>query len=380
VGALHISQSAPNAYNQHHIAVLELLSEIISSAIKNSKLHHKIMEFSQELEKRIEERSKRIEILLDTKQNLQKERTWEKGLKTIVESMATLGFERCGIALVNPMKKTLEFHLGKGPELPVGTSISLRDSEYFGVKCVLEKRTIHVEDHSLPEGNKAMFESSSFVWVPIVVQDEAFAALAADNIESRRIITEEDVKDLEILAGMCAAFIDRTRMFAEPIAEKTLRTEIENWLDPSEGYIVLEKRPKKSFEIFCDLVNHGIPGFVVSRAYPGKIKKNHELEKTAILWLSKAKAVDALNPGDLYRLMYIAEDFTRKAEESVILLDGLEYLVTQAGFKTVIRFLQELRDVVVLNNSRLVIPLHRETLSVEEFSVLEREFVMIESA
>ncbi len=381
VGALHISKSAADAYDQHHIAVLKLLSEIVSSAIRNSRMHNKIKEFSQELEKRIEERSARIEILLDTKQNLQKERTWKKGLEIIVESMAALGFERCTIALVNPMRKTLEFLTGKGAALPdPGTSISLRDTEYFGVKCVREKRTIHVRDYNPRDGKQVTTEAKSFVWVPIIVQDEAFATLAADNVESNRVITEEDVKDLEILSGMCAAFIDRTRLSVEPMAEKTLKTEVKHWLNPMEAYLLIEKKPEKCFEIFHDLVNHGIPGFIISRTYPEKLKRTHKLTKTSMLWLSKANAVNTLNPDDLYRLEYVVEDFTKKAEESVILLDGLEYLVTQLGFEPVIRSLQELKDIIVLNNSRLIIPLHRETLSKGEFSILEREFTLVKAA
>jgi PAS domain S-box-containing protein len=376
IGALHISKSVPHAYYLRDVAIANLLSGVVSSAIRNSQLHNKIREFGLELEERIEERSRKIEILLNTRVNLQTERNWEKGLVTIVEATSTLGFEQVGIFLTNPMRNTLDFHYGKGVGLPkANTTLSLKNTEYFGVRCVQEKKTIFVKDASLAEGNQ-ITESHSFVWVPIVVQDEAFAAIAAGNVSVP--ITGEDVKDLEILASMCAAFIDRTRVSIEPVAEKQLRTEYKYWLDPLEGYIILEKRPEKSFEIFVDLVTHGIPGFVISRMYPEKIRRKYSLVKTPIVWLSRTERKNAISPDDLSKLRYIIEDFTKKSEESVILLDGLEYLTTQTDFETVLKYLQELKDTVVLNNSRLIISLHGETLTLREYSTLEREFTFLE--
>lgn len=334
--------------------------------------------FSQKLERKIEERSARIEVLLSTRQELQKEQSWEKGLRIIVESMSKLRFDRAGVFLIDPSRKRLVFHLGKGVELPrIGSSISLREKEYYGVKCVMEKKTIHVKDAGSTEGKQMEPESRSFAWIPIVVQDEAFAALAAGNIDDDNPVTDENVKDLEILASMCGAFIDRTRMFVEPSPEKQLATKAEYWLDPSEGYIVSEKKPERTLEIFRDLVTHGIPGFIISRQYPEKTKRKYKLLKTPMIWLSRSEARDTVSPDDLSKISYIVEDFIKKCEESAILLDGVEYLITQTDFETVIRYLQKLKDLVVLNNSRLIIPFHKDTVSRREYSILEREFKVL---
>ncbi|MBU7018447.1 MAG: PAS domain S-box protein [Theionarchaea archaeon] len=377
VGAIHISKIEENAYDEDDVEAIKLLSEIISSAVRNSRLYHEIKEFGGKLEMRIAERSRRIEILLKTRLSLQKEGGWEKGLATIIESMLELGFERVGIFLVDPMRKALDFHTGRGIELPESLSVSLKDTDFFGVKCVREKRTIHVREYNPKEGRQVVSNSKSFVWVPIMVQNEAFAALAADNVKSGKMISEEDVKDLEILAGMCAVFIDRTRLLVEPVAEKRLETAFKYWLNTCEGYLVLEKRPEKSLEIFLDLVTHGIPGFVVSRVYPERLKRKYTLARTPVLWFSRSAKEDTIGPDDLPKLIYVISDFTKKSEESVILLEGLEYLVTQVGFETVLKAVQELRDIVVMNNSRLIVPFRKDTLSEREYSILEREFTVL---
>lgn len=71
------------------------------------------------------------------------------------------------------------------------------------------------------------------------------------------------------------------------------------------------------------------------------------------------------------------DNFTKSCEESVILLDGVEYLITQSDFKSVVKFLQGLKDLVVLNNSRLIIPLYENTLTTIEYSIFEREFQIL---
>ncbi|MGD2250906.1 MAG: PAS domain S-box protein [Candidatus Methanofastidiosia archaeon] len=379
VGALYMCHCAHKKYTQTDVDALKPLSEVVSSAIRNSRLHQEISELNIKLKEGIAERARRIEIISTAKQDLQKETSWEKGLKTIVESVDKLGFERCGVFLVDSLKKTLDFHFGMGHGIKNKTlSVSLKDTEYFGVKCVVEKRTIHVKNFETVEGRQITSKSPSFVWVPIIVRNEAFAALAADNVESNRVITEDDVKDLEILAGLCAAFIDRTRLLVEPAAENKLHTQVKHQLESGECYIILEKKPKKSFEIFLDFVTHEVPGFVATRIYPEKIKRNLKLQKTPVMWLSRTQTESAIDPNDLSKLVYTIENFSKKAKESVILLDGLEYLITQTTFESVLRFLRDLRDIIVLHNSRLLIPLHAETLSVREFSLFEREMEVLE--
>ena len=333
-----------------------------------------IKEFSLKLENRIKERSKRIEILLNAKDSLQKEKSWEKGSKIIAESIEQLGFERYGIFVVNPVRNRLEFYSGKGVDLPKkGTSIPLRDSEHFGVKCVLEKRTIQKEN---TKKEKRGTSPNSCVWVPIVVQNEAFAALTADTV-TKRTITDKDVKDLEVLAGMCAAFVDRTRTEVEPVAEQQSQKKLKYQLDPAEAYLVTGKNPEKALEIFYDLVTHGIPGFVISRAYPERLRKKYKLVKTPMMWLSRSEIENSISSDDLFELELIVEGFTKKSKESVILFDGLEYLMTQTNFEKVLRYMQELKDIAIINNSRLIIFLNKDSLSLREYSMLEREVITL---
>jgi CheY-like chemotaxis protein len=328
----------------------------------------------QGLNQQLVDRAQKIDILLETRKHLQVEKRWNEGLKIILDGVISLGFKRCGIFLVNSVRNTLDFHMGRefSPSLEK-TSINLHESSFVGVQCVHHKKTYYRKGVDSSE-DTTLFNSQSSVWVPIIVQDEAFAAIAADKGNEDIIISQEDIRNLEILSSICSVFIDRTRILTEPMPEKMLQTSYKYDLESATACIVLEKKPEKSYEIFCELVTHGIPGLIISRQHPKRLRALYGLNRTPIFWLSKVEAQDAISPDDLPKLMYIINDFINKGDTSIIMLDGLEYLIIQTEFISTIKFLHQLRDLIILKNSRLIIPLFKEALPEREFNILEREF------
>ena len=323
------------------------------------------------------EKSGKSEILLHVKQDLQQEQNWEKGLITIAESASRLEFEGCGIFLVNHVRKTLDCYLGRGVYPPENRiSVQLKETACIGVRCVLEKATLHTRTHSRKETQ--IYKPQFHLWVPVIVQDKVFGVLAVETVKKKNI-TDEDVRTLEILAGMCADFIERTKVPIEPVPEKKLPKKLEHQLDSSNIYVIVEKKPEKSYKIFRNLVTHGIPGLVVSRMHPGKVRKKYNLMKTPMLWLSWSEIEISMHPNDFSKLHYTFMEFMTKSDQSVILLDGVEYLIMNTSFETVLAYLKELRDILAITNSRLVIPLHKETLSPKEYNAFHEEFTILES-
>lgn len=60
-------------------------------------------------------------------------------------------------------------------------------------------------------------------------------------------------------------------------------------------------------------------------------------------------------------------------EGGIVLLDGLECLITNNNFLTVLKFVQSLRDRVAVNCSILLIALNHSTLDAHELKLLEKE-------
>ncbi|MDD1765075.1 MAG: DUF835 domain-containing protein, partial [Methanomassiliicoccales archaeon] len=81
-------------------------------------------------------------------------------------------------------------------------------------------------------------------------------------------------------------------------------------------------------------------------------------------------------PKDLEKLSVSLEQFISAAntgEGSIVLLDGLEYLITNNNFLTVLRFVQSLRDQIAIKNAVLLMALNPSTLEPHELNLLEKE-------
>jgi archaellum biogenesis ATPase FlaH len=55
------------------------------------------------------------------------------------------------------------------------------------------------------------------------------------------------------------------------------------------------------------------------------------------------------------------------------LLDGIEYLITNNNFLTVLRLVQSLRDQIAVNKATLLLSVNPSTLDSHQLNLLERE-------
>ena len=106
-------------------------------------------------------------------------------------------------------------------------------------------------------------------------------------------------------------------------------------LERSFAYLIKEDKSERSYAFFEKALSQGLKGFCVTRNYPLKIKSKYNLGDTEILWLSNVGKENSLRPKDLEKLSYSLEQFLAN-NSGVILLDGLEYLITNNNFLTVL--------------------------------------------
>ncbi len=154
------------------------------------------------------------------------------------------------------------------------------------------------------------------------------------------------------------------------LAARAPAAEVE--LEQSFTYLIKEEKSERSYHLFEKAIAKGMKGFCVTRNYPLKIKSKFNLGDTPILWLSNVGKENSIRPKDLEKLSVLAGAVPGQ-EKGVILLDGLEYLITNNNFLTVLRFVQSLRDQVAINHSILMLALNPSTLDAHELNLLEKE-------
>ena len=143
-------------------------------------------------------------------------------------------------------------------------------------------------------------------------------------------------------------------------------------------YLVKEKRPNISFAMFKEATDHGAQGMLVVREHPNRLKQVHEFEAAKILWLTRRVGVDHIDPTELSLLSLEITKFVQGTPKSVVLLEGLEYIITQNDFETVLRFVNHLHDFVLAHDCAVIIVIDPRVLSTRELALLERSARIVE--
>jgi len=137
-------------------------------------------------------------------------------------------------------------------------------------------------------------------------------------------------------------------------------------------YLVFASHSDDVYRLFRAALDHGRKGFAVTRSFPEKVQQEYGLS-CPIVWLSNVGKGNAIRPKDVEKLSLSIEQFLAHAEGGVVLIDGVEYLITNNNFLTVLRLLQSVRDQVAIRRATLLFPVNPATLDDNQRNLLERE-------
>ncbi len=148
-------------------------------------------------------------------------------------------------------------------------------------------------------------------------------------------------------------------------------------LRPGRCYIVEETPPDVSFDAFSSLVSAqdgggGAAGMAVTRQHPDLVRQRYGLRGTPIYWLATRAGEGVISPTNLGILTQTMVKFIAENTDSVILLDGLEYLVSNNDFAKVLKVVDQVHDHVSQSGSRLILPVDPRAFEPRELALLER--------
>src|SRR2546428_10704861 len=78
-------------------------------------------------------------------------------------------------------------------------------------------------------------------------------------------------------------------------------------------------------------------------------------------------------PTALVDIASAISEFASDGGNAAVLLEGLEYLISQNGFPSVMRFLQKVNEKIVINDSYLLISPNPAGMKEQEYTVLAKE-------
>ena len=167
------------------------------------------------------------------------------------------------------------------------------------------------------------------------------------NCRVYRCVVEKGYKD----CGDCAEIIDclkrnETPCFGYVPIMKTHKYRLE----PGNTYFV-----KNGYDPFLDAVKCGAFGLVATTSHPKQIKEKYHFTTTPIIWISDDAVEMGVKPADIKRLSILLMNFMKKIGNAIVLLDGIDSLITINGFEKMRWIIQILNNTARTTNSCLLI-------------------------
>jgi archaellum biogenesis ATPase FlaH len=127
-------------------------------------------------------------------------------------------------------------------------------------------------------------------------------------------------------------------------------------------------------------VREGYQGLAIVRGHPKALKQRLGEAEATVLWLTdKESKGEKTVPPSLERIMVTIEEFIKERKRSIVLLDDVQYLISNTAFEGVIRFVRTLVDEVAEREAIFILSLDPEGLKPQERSILEREMEVVRS-
>lgn len=156
----------------------------------------------------------------------------------------------------------------------------------------------------------------------------------------------------------------------EPVPTQ-VELPIQEW---GKVYILVTKGQEFGISNFENLLGDSPNrGLFITRTHPSQLKTGPIMDFVTKIWLSKTPEHGSVSPGNITKITHIISEFLKANANSVVMLDGLEYLINNNDFPRVLKFLELLHEVIVLNDGVLLVPVNPSTMSKTNFELLENE-------
>lgn len=149
-------------------------------------------------------------------------------------------------------------------------------------------------------------------------------------------------------------------------------------LSPGRSYLIEEDRPEQAFHLLARALEGKKGGLVITRTNPKRVRDKFSVDSVRILWLTDRESTSehTIAPA-LERIVYEIEQFMAVRPRGAVLLDGVEYLVSNNSFDAVLKFVRRLIDTVSEGHYIFIISLGPATLREQELKMLEREMEVV---
>lgn len=152
-------------------------------------------------------------------------------------------------------------------------------------------------------------------------------------------------------------------------------------LETGRVYLLKERKPKRAVDLFLQCAERGFKPLYVTRQHPDHVLRGNRGD-ARVVWLSATLGKDYVDPHNLNGLSRLIGEFIAESNGtgSVVLVDGLEYLMVNNDPDRVFKFVDYLDEVVATHRSILLAPIDDRAFEPKALALLERNAVVLDKA
>ena len=341
-----------------------------------NELNDHLRERNEKIKRLNEASSRRVGIVIkqinqisEIRDRLRKNPGFNSGYEVILKSaMRALEMDAGGIFVLNSVDKVIETRaMVPGRKSIVRNTYSPNES-YLEFESLYKKEPI-----SGPGGSGRSLLGTVTVHCSPICLSNSIRGFISLGSNSSRILDESDLSIFNLYSTLAAELLKSANLKIEPAREIVHSTERACRLESGIAYLIRDN-VGLAYELFLEAIMAGTEGLCITRTMPKRIREKYNLQRTPIIWLTDEVVDGEKTIHSLQDLSILISNYVENATKPVILVDGIEYLISHKGFGSVYHLLQSKRTQMEANQGILIVPYFRDAMEPKEAKLLEREF------
>ncbi len=136
--------------------------------------------------------------------------------------------------------------------------------------------------------------------------------------------------------------------------------------------IVKSRRVEEALELVEQFASPDSCLLTITRVFPEKLSLPLSFGYVEYFWLTNMVGERRISPASLGRIVSIVKSVADSGKKAVIFIEGVEYLVLENDFNTVLRTLNQVCDIAINSSSKVFISVDPVALSQRDIAMMER--------
>lgn len=138
--------------------------------------------------------------------------------------------------------------------------------------------------------------------------------------------------------------------------------------------IVQERKTDLSYGLIRKFAGAGTACMIIGREPPERVRSVRmiDIEDEQVLWLTTLVGRRCVNPTHLGSIQNTIGHFIDSSIRGIILVDGIEYLISNNGFDAVLKFINKIEDMIITTGTTVVVSIDPRTLDAMHLALFER--------